>query len=147
MSIISQGNFNDTSNKIKNFNNSLTMQKALETAYDDWNKNKNKIDTNTDLNNHQLTSALTSTIDSVILDEETFKKINPLNTEIANKKALVEKEKHSEIISEETVTIITGGCLNNLKSSISTIPYYCGNPTVDTVKGVLHIYKDRFVIM
>ena len=88
-------------NSTFNRNNSLTMQKALETAYDDWNKNKPDLAASND-------------------EKE-------------------ENKNKSEILNEDVHEIVQVSSLN----ATTPISYYFGNPLVDLVKGIMHIYKDN----
>lgn len=171
--------------------NALTMQKALETAYNDWNKEKNK----------ELTSEMKSTtVDNELVvtskdsttteQEETSTKTKPISIEKNNKhlektsdnntsplssslpsindlkpesenlsktksshksknKHSINKDKHQKSLDELTQIDCEAKNADGVRSSSSLssnptteIAYYYGNPTVDLVKGFLHIYKD-----
>ena len=131
MSIIKKEKINDNNKKNKICNNSLTMQKALETAYDDWNKNKadqtvEDNDTTTVNNSNKLETEENKTVDSAVKD-------------VKQSESTIEKE---------TVTKIAGSSSlmtnSNPSPTLTSIPYYSGNPLVDLVKGVMHIYKDKY---
>ena len=100
-----QAKLNDK-NSFHNRNNSLTMQKALETAYDDWNKNKSEL---------------------LVSNEEGY------------------KEGKSEILSEnvDSIVQVTSPLPPPHLTTTPPISYYFGNPLVDLVKGIMHIYKDN----
>ena len=86
----------------------MTMQQALETAYNDWNKQKSA----------QHDENLTQDVSNII-------------------------EESSELINNSQ-SVITSSSSDSFKSFKHTteIPFYYGNPTVDLVKGFVHIYKD-----
>ncbi len=125
---------NSSKNKLKNneFNsqqitanpelvaNAMTMQKALETAYNDWNREKvHKNELKTEVGDEQFSDELNTTLneDNVVSDK------SPCVTN--------NKKDEQALVSEDQKT--------------SEIAYYFGNPTVDLVKGFIHIYKDWLV--
>ena len=58
-----------------------------------------------------------------------------------NKKSvLIEKNKSDADYQTRSLTKND----NTLVKSLTKIGFYYGNPTVDIVKGFIHIYKDRF---
>ena len=95
--------------------NAMTMQKALETAYNDWNREK--VEQEQPVVADQLVSDGSNSIKN---DENVVSEKSPTVT----KKGSVEQT----VTSEDQAT--------------SEIAYYFGNPTVDLVKGFIHIYKD-----
>ena len=101
-----------------NHNNSLTMQKALETAYDDWNKNK----TDSSSTNDDQEVVETSHTKSEILNEE---------------------NETQHVQADTTITQTTPEASTISVASTTPISYYFGNPLVDLVKGIMHIYKDK----
>lgn len=153
--------------------NAMTMQKALETAYNDWNKDKVKSDTNEQIsteNNEttqpipieiikhlgqttesQTLSSSLPTINDFKPDEIVSKKSNKLK----NKQQLMSKAKQQKSLDEiskidnDSKTTLDGACSSSSVSSIvpstTEIAYFYGNPTVDLVKGFIHIYKDWLV--
>lgn len=92
--------------------NAMTMQKALETAYNDWNKNKSPEKEKEE----EVGEALSKQVDqsSTLIDNEPRKMMK------------------SELIDETTRQTTT----------TTEIAYMFGNPHVDLVKGFIHIYKD-----
>lgn len=153
--------------------NAMTMQKALETAYNDWNKDKLKSDITENNDSTQqetsqpipienikhleqttesptLSSSL-PTINDFKSDEIVIKKSNKLK----NKQQLINKAKQQKSLDEiskidnDSKTTFDGACSSSSVSSIvpstTEIAYFYGNPTVDLVKGFIHIYKDWLV--
>ena len=93
----------------------MTMQQALETAYNDWNKQK---------------ANAPNVADSELLIQEEKSSINSQTMTsfetTENNNSDSDSDPKSSLISKET----------------TEIPFYYGNPTVDLVKGFIHIYKD-----
>jgi hypothetical protein len=97
--------------------NAMTMQKALETAYNDWNREK-----------VQQVSQSTVKVDA---DEPVVdaKSTQVEETVVSEKSPVVTKKIGTELtVADDKAT--------------TEIAYYFGNPTVDLVKGFIHIYKD-----
>ncbi len=97
--------------------NAMTMQKALETAYNDWNREK-----------VQQVSQSTVKVDA---DELV---VDAKSTQVEE---TVESEK-SPVVTKKIGTELTVAD----DKATTEIAYYFGNPTVDLVKGFIHIYKD-----
>ena len=104
--------------------NAMTMQQALETAYNDWNKQK--ITSSPEINNTNEQAS--------IIVEEKDSKISHSTIETVEAK--------SSIIS--SFNMFEANESNSILNVVNTteIPFYYGNPTVDLVKGFIHIYKD-----
>lgn len=183
--------------------NALTMQKALETAYNDWNKEKLKNEQPKETENQPIVNE-TGNIKKNLTDHEDEEVVTAKESEIEpdesrTKSISIEKNKHLEKMSSESQPLSSSlPSINDLKpsenlvkksshksknkqqvakvkhqksldeltkieseskndaarssSSLSSsnqtteIAYYYGNPTVDLVKGFLHIYKDWSVL-
>ena len=111
--IHSSNNTNKSSPHQQFVANAMTMQQALETAYNDWNKQKST-PTNATITHHETNN-----------QEE----VSPTKNQLVSSLETVENE-----VAESDST---------LNSKWTTeIPFYYGNPTVDLVKGFIHIYKD-----
>lgn len=94
--------------------NAMTMQTALETAYSDWNKEKESVKPEC----------------SKLVDEaEIVQSGDNSDNTVAKSGNNSEKSPAGSSKSESV--------------SLSKISFFYGNPTVDIVKGVMHIYKDR----
>jgi hypothetical protein len=127
-------------------NSSLTMQKALETAYDDWNKNK--------IQNNEIYES-----DEIVVtpknDEAAFMMSHHMNYEHQkplethhNVMASTITEEASDNEIEMTQDVHTKSNKSKQSSAsppptTTAVPYYFGNPNVDLVRGIIHIYKDR----
>ncbi|CAF0909803.1 unnamed protein product [Brachionus calyciflorus] len=114
-------NSQDSLNHLDCETNSMTMQTALETAYSDWNREK----INHNISEpEQSVESKTDSIGSVLISEN-----NDLNSET----------KKPTIVQEDIKTV------NSKKEENKTteISFYYGNPTIDIVKGFIHIYKDK----
>lgn len=160
----------ETANNQQLVNNALTMQKALETAYNDWNKEKeskpgselvgndksdamppssmNKIDSVTKQVEELSTSNRNSQIASETETNKSKEKPNHAKSESKKKShhksstKLPNKEtelKSSVLISTSDST--TASTKVEADQNTSEIAYIFGNPTVDLVKGFIHIYK------
>jgi len=188
-------------------NNAMTMQKALETAYNDWNKEKqlnntvdNTINSNTDdfavdniqkemsddemlitsdmkslsiqaeKKEHSLPIVINKNIDnletlaesSILSSSLPITNITKSSNDVTkksshkskNKQQIMIKAKQQKSLDEltkiESVSELKsnpdGACSSSSLSSnvpsTTEIPYYYGNPTVDVIKGFIHIYKD-----
>lgn len=95
--------------KTKSCNNN-TMQIALHTAIEDWNKSSNP------------QKSATPPADDLIEVASASSSTKPSTPTT------------SSIVSDQM----------QVSSKITTIPYHSGNPTVYLVKGLIHLYKDRF---
>lgn len=93
--------------------NAMTMQKALETAYNDWNKQKSP---------------------EANVGEE---KVEALSKQV--EKLTTESTMKSELIDE---TVVENESNRTTTTTTTEIAYMFGNPHVDLVKGFIHIYKD-----
>ena len=89
----------------------MTMQQALETAYNDWNKQKAN-------NSTEMNSNIECEVN----------KFEEKKSQIRDETTLLPKVSESELCA-------------NIEST-TEIPFYYGNPTVDLVKGFIHIYKN-----
>lgn len=211
-------NFSQTNNQ-QLVNNAMTMQKALETAYNDWNKEKllNNNTTNTTntvtttvntmnikgddsvtdiIENEEPTddqTLITSNMNSLNIQTDKKEQSQPITMEkpsnleassepsvlssslpnsndikhtndttvtkksthkSKNKQQMMAKAKQQQSLDEltkiESVSEIKtnpdGACSSSSLSSnvppTTEIAYYYGNPTVDVIKGFIHIYKD-----
>lgn len=149
----------EDSTNIQLVNNASTMQKALETAYNDWNKEKNcdfeeKLDSEKlDLKNEkEMEKDEQKLLNKNDKNDSKDVKVDLENTQ---KKIEQEMEKRSLLISSEfdldknkkkineSENISKANLSNkqNLTQITSEIAYMFGNPTVDLVKGFIHIYK------
>ncbi len=123
-----------TNNNTNNINqhgfvtNAMTMQNALETAYMDWNKDKSRHD-NPSLN--ELDS-ITKVAENMIIEDS-----NEIRSVIKN-----DDNNDSSILTSKRDKKTSEN--ESSKSSVLTneVPFYYGNPTVDIIKGFIHIYKD-----
>lgn len=175
----SNNNTNTTNQQL--VTNAMTMQKALETAYNDWNKEK-LINTNqkdqessaADLDNevtskledlnlekerkvsdpiqikkkqHHLDESLepsSSLSSSLPSDKVVTSKLKSKTDKTKQQKSLDElnnKSEQSELKANETARS-SSSLTNSVVPYTTEIAYYYGNPTVDLVKGFIHIYKD-----
>lgn len=110
--------------------NAMTMQTALETAYNDWNKQKTPSSNTTQAGTNETpketevkTETKPNNLNEVTLTNMIVDEIDPKSNKT-----------ESELKADDSIT------------SEMPIPFYCGNPTVDIVKGFLHIYKEHNLI-
>jgi hypothetical protein len=180
----SNNNTNTTNQQL--VTNAMTMQKALETAYNDWNKEKlintNQIDQeslNTVPSAADLDSEVTSKLEDLNLEKErkvsdpiqikkkkhhldeslepssslssSLPSDNVVTSKLKSKTdktkqqksldKLIDKSEQSELKANETARS-SSSLTNSVVPYTTEIAYYYGNPTVDLVKGFIHIYKD-----
>ena len=100
--------------------NAMTMQKALETAYNDWNKQKSPEPTS-----------------QVSEEPEASEKVGALARQVAQMSTAENKITTSHPNSSTNTDI-------EMNKATTEIAYMFGNPHVDLVKGFIHIYKDWY---
>jgi hypothetical protein len=126
---------NSNSNNQQSFvTNAMTMQNALETAYMDWNKDKSRHDPSSNELDSITKVTENMTIDDLNSNENKsiIKNDESNDSHIFTSKSTKRDKKISE--NESSKSILT-----------NEVPFYYGNPTVDIIKGFIHIYKDWYV--
>ena len=103
--------------------NAMTMQQALETAYNDWNKQKNA----------QQDSNIAQDAEQDSNRMEDVRGVSGKIPELINN-------------SQSLITSASTDSFSSFKNTTEILPFYYGNPTVDLVKGFIHIYKDWLVL-
>lgn len=130
-SSISNNNNNNNSSNTKHEieTNAMTMQNALETAYNDWNKDKivsKQVKTQNEPDEKGKIDLAISAPAKSIENETKTDKIE-ISSDLSEPK--INSSTLNSIIQEES-------------SKTTEISFYYGNPSVDIVKGFIHIYKD-----
>lgn len=115
--------------------NALTMQKALETAYNDWNRQKSS--------EKQKSQSEKSVNEDVVENKSGYEDKQKNECQQVSSSGSVKGDGNSaEQQSCLTSSIDANSSVINSVEATSEIAYYYGNPTVDLVKGFIHIYKD-----
>lgn len=127
------------------------MQNALETAYNDWNREKNttKLEIEADNMENNNKSSHDLTVDdgqssSLVSVPETDELTVPTTTKTKKNKKLKNPKPNNNNDDDERTAKETKqqSIINTDDSNTSEIAFYYGNPAVDIIKGFLHIYKD-----
>jgi hypothetical protein len=128
-----------TNNNKHCIHSSLTMQKALETAYDDWNKSKMKDDYLHEINNEDdvVTSKQTETTSKNEIDLNT--QVSPSISDDVQILATVETSEKENVVNVKQKSNITPPIV---PATTTSIAYHFGNPSIDLIRGIIHIYKD-----
>jgi hypothetical protein len=152
LSNMSASNINNTNSKI-NHNNAMTMQAALELAYTDWNKDKSPLSKSpqTTMNLEAEKREIVKEIEKSEPTEEEKLESKPIKSDINDESRkesvlIAESSSSTDLIEANLHKLELNDCnLNNKKSVTSaSISFFYGNPTVDLIKGFVHIYKDWF---
>lgn len=146
---------NNNNNSKINHNNAMTMQAALELAYTDWNKDKQSqskspqlsFKTDCEVEKRENVSEKEK-MDQVGEERIEPKPLKPDRKEESRKESVLIAESSStaDLIEANLHKLELSDCnLNTKKSATSaSISFFYGNPTVDLIKGFIHIYKDWF---
>jgi hypothetical protein len=118
------------------------MQKALETAYDDWNKSKTK-DSYFD-DDYVVESKHAQTTNSEIDSDQNIK--IPVSDDIADEQkptlpslAMLDMNDDECVVSKSKPVVAP---IIVPPTPTASIAYYFGNPSIDLIRGIIHIYKD-----